>query len=276
MRRTEKPNKSIIIFLLIAGLFNLLSYALDQMVVQQEDKIRDLNRGLNAGRNQIESFTYSLNTIQDLKYNIKQSSNNFYNSIDLNTRAVQFFNPITYVEGLEKKFSKNDISDLNNYYKQKIYHFIDVFNARVDQVSEIYKNNFNSGHVYEIVKDMGQHERLIQSTEHLKIKKKLFDEFNFSEKLDAQGSDKNYSIYEQVYRIISDFRTQAEELDTLYYYINEAYLTSFTKYYDLLDNYADEKNKTNYYILISILSQILGITFFLLLFREILKGKYEK
>ena len=44
MRRTPKLSINIIIFLILAGFFNLLSYSLDQLIVQGEDKMRKINR----------------------------------------------------------------------------------------------------------------------------------------------------------------------------------------------------------------------------------------
>ena len=43
MRRPGKITNLTIIFLALAGLFNLISFAFDQQVVQQEDKLREIN-----------------------------------------------------------------------------------------------------------------------------------------------------------------------------------------------------------------------------------------
>ena len=48
MRRSPKISKLTIIFLALAGIFNLASFALDQQVVQQEDKLREINRNVKT------------------------------------------------------------------------------------------------------------------------------------------------------------------------------------------------------------------------------------
>ena len=57
---------------------------------------------------------------------------------------------------------------------------------------------------------------------------------------------------------------------------NRPVINKFSNYYDILDQYSSSLSKKNYYILCSILSQILGITFFLLLFRSILINREKK
>ena len=47
MRRSPIAKATTLIFLILSGLFNLFSYSLDQMVVQQEDNIREITREVN-------------------------------------------------------------------------------------------------------------------------------------------------------------------------------------------------------------------------------------
>ena len=105
MRRSSAINKYIIIFLILSGFFNLLSYSLDQLVVQQEDKIRDLNRELQFERTKLESITYSLNTLEDLRYTTSRSAQNFFSSLDFNSKVAQIFNPYSPTKSVKEKYS---------------------------------------------------------------------------------------------------------------------------------------------------------------------------
>ena len=55
--------------------------------------------------------------------------------------------------------------------------------------------------------------------------------------------------------------------------IDKIYIKTFIQYLNVSDVYADIKNKNNFFILLSIASQILGITFLLLLFRSLVSEK---
>ena len=117
MRRSSTINKYIIIFLILSGFFNLLSYSLDQLVVQQEDKIRDLARELQFERTKLESLTYSLNTLQDLRYTTSRSAQNFFSSLDFNSKVAQIFNPYSPTKSVKEKYSKQSVIKLNEIYK---------------------------------------------------------------------------------------------------------------------------------------------------------------
>ena len=110
----------------------------------------------------------------------------------------------------------------------------------------------------------------------LKIEK-IIDGFNpysnDNEEEQANRDDRNYEIYSQLYDKISDFNAYEATFD---FYLNTAennYVTNFSDFFNFVDKYAEQQNKINYYILLSIISQILGILFILLLFKSILNQK---
>ena len=59
MRRSPIVNRATIIFLILSGMFNLLSYSLDQMVVQQEDNIREVTREMNLQKTELNTLRQS-------------------------------------------------------------------------------------------------------------------------------------------------------------------------------------------------------------------------
>ena len=60
-------------------MFNLLSYSLDQMVVQQEDNIREVTREMNLQKTELDTLRQSLNTLEDLTYSTDRSLQNLLN-----------------------------------------------------------------------------------------------------------------------------------------------------------------------------------------------------
>ena len=62
-------------------MFNLLSYSLDQLVVQQEDNIREVTREMNLQKTELDTLRQSLNTLEDLTYSTDRSLQNLLNNL---------------------------------------------------------------------------------------------------------------------------------------------------------------------------------------------------
>ena len=275
MRRTSKITNLSIIFLTLAGIFNLLSFALDQQVVQQEDKIRDLNRELQFERTKLESLTYSLNTLEDLRYTTSRSVQNFFSSLDFNAKVAQIFNPYSPTKSVKEKSSKQDVIKLNEIYKVKLHELVDKVNIAIDETEKIFTTNFSSGTAYEFVKDDIAYKSLLEFRE-MKIPKNIFEEYNFDKEVNDSNINKNYDIYHQFNASLNDIYYLEVNFENLLKKIKPYYINIFAAYFDYLDFYAAQKNRKNFYILSSIVAQILGITFFLLLFRSILKARAKE
>ncbi len=275
MRRSSAINKYIIIFLILSGFFNLLSYSLDQLVVQQEDKIRDLTRELQFERTKLESLTYSLNTLADLRYTTSRSAQNFFASLDFNSKVAQIFNPYSSTKSVKEKYSKQNVIKLNEIYKVKLHELVDKVNKTIDETEKIFTTNFSSGIAYEFVKDDIAYKNLSEFRK-IKISKNIFEEFNFNKEVNDSNINKNYAIYNQFYDALNDIHLSERDIEELLKKIQPYYINIFAAYFDYLDFYAEQKNRKNFYILSSIIAQILGITFFLLLFRSILKARTKE
>ena len=275
MRRSSAINKYIIIFLILSGFFNLLSYSLDQLVVQQEDKIRDLARELQFERTKLESLTYSLNTLQDLRYTTSRSVQNFFSSLDFNAKVAQIFNPYSSTKSVKEKYSRQNVIKLNEIYKVKLHELIDKVNKTIDETEKIFTTNFSSGVAHELVKDDIAYKSLLEFREK-KIPKNIFEEYNFDKEVNDSNINKNYDIYHQFNASLNDIYYLEVNFETLLKKIEPYYINIFAAYFDYLDFYAEQKNRKNFYILSRIVAQILGITFFLLLFRSILKARVKE
>ena len=81
----------------------------------------------------------------------------------------------------------------------------------------------------------------------------------------------NFEIYKDVYRYYSSFGSDVENFyEEIRKDLHKDLLRQFIKQYSFIDKYNDNKNLKNYYLILSILFQILGLTFLLLLFKELI------
>ena len=126
MRRSPIAKRTTLLFLILSGLFNLFSYSLDQMVVQQEDNIRAITREMNLQKTELDTLRQSLNTLEDLTFSTGRYSNEFLYSIASTQRFVEFFNihskSIKEIEDRFRKiYTEESIAKINKEY-QKNFH----------------------------------------------------------------------------------------------------------------------------------------------------------
>ena len=110
MRRIKKPSFKIIILVILSGIFNLLSYSFDQLVIQSELKNRELERELTSSRIDLETLSYEISTLNDLSNDINKSSFYFYKHLTINLYNSSHF------------LTDPDLKDfeLNNIFKDNI------------------------------------------------------------------------------------------------------------------------------------------------------------
>ena len=276
MRRAPFISRPIILFLILSGIFNLLSYSLDQMVVQQEDNIREITREVNLKKTELDSLRGSLNTLEDLLYSTARYSSNFQNKLDNVNHMVQVFNPAEKISDktLVKIYTKEEIVELSKIYQKDYHDLIVEINARLDETLNNFSYSYSSGIAYELVKDSIQFRR---SFDFKKISTDILKNYNFDKVETDETYDENYLIYSKIYKKIQQLNIAYIEMFSLSNnIIQPRYIMLFSNYFETLDEYSSSLSKKNYYILFSILSQILGITFFLLLFRSILITREKK
>ncbi len=265
MRRSKLITNKILILLILSGLFNLFSYSFDQLVIQSEIKMRNLNQKMKLNRVEIESLSYSLNTIRDLSNEIRKTSNSFRKDLSviiINSTAFdqKHDNPYTQLYGEKSK----------NVQKSYVNKFIDLvinFNYKTKEIYAIFKENFSS---YEKFKNFNTETNY---KEVLKIKDLIIDENIY---LDKQYISKHllsmdYNLYKNISDKISAFDTIDKNLHNLEIIMTDEYIHQFEVFENILSIYSLNQNKVNYYILLGIISQILAILFILLLFKELLK-----
>jgi hypothetical protein len=259
MRRSEIITKKIIILVILSGFFNLLSYSFDQMVIQSELKNRDLERRIISSRIKLESLSYEIVTLTDLSFDIFKSSDYFYKHL-----PVYIFGSFGFLNNKEiQEFLGKEKSDkMGKNFLIKFDEMILDFNKKIDEIDKIFSSMFPLS-------------KTVFSILDLKIKENILDTFNpvnedKNENEKKIRDNENYRIYSLIYDKLETFESYEFHFDYHLDIAQEKYVKNFSNFYNLIDDYAEQQNKINYYILLSIISQILGILFILLLFKSMI------
>ena len=274
MRRGKIFNKKIIILVVLAGLFNLFSFIFDQLVIQTEFKMRDLERRMIINKTKVEGLTYSLNTLQDLSLEINKASNIFWSELGFNFWSIIAFDNKNN-NGWNKVYDEQSINKLREEYSQKLKNLVTNFNDKTEETYQIFYDNFSSGDSYENIKEEGGYTSL-SKLKNLKIKDNILDNFNFilNPKRDKNEQDnENFEIYSSLWKSISALSRRSNSANELYEKNKEYYVKTFYDFFNLVEDFSDKSNTVNYFILLSIISQILGILFTLILFKELIQFK---
>jgi hypothetical protein len=268
MRRTNILSANIVIFLLLAAFFNLLSYSLDQFIVQGEDKMREINNELQNKRMTVSNLSNSLNILQNLKYEISYEADTLTALNGFNSKSYNIFlsysNPPKdeeiYYKLKNDSLIKNS-KELELFYSNKIKEYIEILNRKAKQFHIIFKENFSSGVTFEQLKS------------DKKFKDFIREPIFFIEKseFDAKENWESFNSLWDYNEIMFDVEDSLLDFEDS---IKSKYLFSISDYFDALDRFSNQKNLNNYLILLSILSQILGLFFLLFLFRNLIKENY--
>ena len=255
----------------MAALFNLLSYSLDQLIVQGEDKVRRINNQLQKSRMTVSNYSNSLNIFQNLTYEISYEAAMLSSTLGFNYKSRNIFalqnNPeANNTENLGFKITDEKLlensTELMKFYSTKIDQHINILNHKANQFHQIFKENFSSGQTYELLKSEEKFRNYINEP--------LF----FIDKREIETFEDNYDQFNFIWNYLDILYDTEDVLADFETYTQSEYLFSVAKYFDVLDRYSSQNNLNNYLILSSILAQILGLFFLLLLFRTLIKENY--
>ena len=278
MRR--KLNNNSIILIVVIALFTLLSYSFDQLVIRNEDKLRNLQIKLDNLNTEIETYNsvdLQLITLSDLiltEYsNLRRSNKYWLKAILINTDHEK---SNILLENNIKKFSENTNLDLPyQRYSEHFYSIIVFFNDEIrNKYADIHwwNKKIFTGEVFEI--------SYIDVFDEIKKDLKNKD-LNFY--VDLVNTDSMDEVLKKVK--LSDWHD--------IYIFSHAIIKNLTKYHGYIEmdlkrietylersetlriNTIEEISKVstfkNYFILSSIISQILSLLFLLILFRILIK-----
>lgn len=271
MRRGSKILTSSFVYLILTAVFNLSSFSLDQFVVQQEDKLREVSREMINLETKISTLINTKNSIQELAFQLIKEEILLYDALDLNTRSVTMLNDNTNL--FNKKLGKNDRKELKIYFKKNLINFANRFNLKLNELKKVISSNLDNKLIKNEISIYGYSEKFEEVVNYTpnEIKISILDDYG---KVGTnEYEDANYEIYNSLYDKIYNNFGISWDLEGIFIIIDKIYIKSFIQYLNVSDVYADIKNKNNFFILLSIASQILGITFLLLLFRSLVSEK---
>ena len=271
MRRGSKILKSSFIYLIFAAAFNLLSFSLDQFVVQQEDRLRDVSREMINLETKISTLINTKSSIQELAFQVIKEESLLYDALDLNTRSIIMLTDST--NSFNKKLTKKNSEELKIYFKKNLKNFAIRFNLKLSELKKVINGNLNNQLIRNELSIYG-YKKDFEKIINYKIDKidiSILDDYG---KVGTnEYDDANYEIYNSLYDKIYNNFGISWDLERIFIIIDKIYIKTFIQYLNVSDVYADIKNKNNFFILLSIASQILGITFLLLLFRSLVSEK---
>ena len=287
MRREQKKNNKLIIIIILAGISTLLSFFFDQRVIQTEDKIRELEVGISDNRVNIANLQSTINSTNELSYNITKSINYYKDRIDL----FYLYNGILNVQvyGTEdekteffKNIDKEKLIKLKADYKKNAENILRSYDYKIDEIkifnNQILENKF----VKEIISNNDGYEMIKGDFDIFKAKDK-FKKFPFDKYLPDKDliemSEEEFQNQDDyiIYSKIRDPMNEIDDIEDEYWDLLQRLKVKYDNYYiffsEELEYYGTQKNKNNLYILFSIFFQILSLTILLFLFREMIIQK---
>ena len=273
MRRGIKFSKKAYIFLALTAIFNLSSIVFDQLVVQQEDKIRKFDHIINEQKQEVYANLNSHKIFNELFFKVHFNAADLITDLNYLVRATNFFNG-----DLPKKIEENKIKKIKKIYIQKTKNIITKFEKSVTDSQLIFSKVKNDKAFIKFTKK----ERPVDDwrnplfpllrleKDFRKLKNKIqydyLSNYNFNAKTTKEQSN-NHPIYSRIYNDVLDLNSLKFELDDLADSFKVEFNKSFAIYYILLDENAELNNFKNYLILLSILFQIIGLVSLIILFR---------
>jgi len=260
-------SKKAYILLFITAILHLFSIVFKQLVIQQVHTMRSLDQNISLSTIKIQSLRSSNEIINDLNLIYYLNSVNFFS--DINNYSTN----LARLNSNKEDFSEKKINEVKDYYFNKL--------------QSLYVRNhlYHYDNLY-LLQDLFEKDEFFKSTDAYKKLKPFYEDIkenitqeqkanlllNYNKNSSsADGNNKNYEIYKKAYKHYSDFK---EEVDDFYEMASENlhkdFLRQFLKQYSLIEKHSDTKNLKNYYLILSILFQILGLTFLLLLFKELI------
>lgn len=276
MRRGKLSNKSIF-FIILAGFFTLGSYFLDQQVIQKEDKIRDQSL-----------------ILEKLYQKISQENANWVSTAMLSDRVlfkshqISSFSTINYkihllISNQHKLKDNFDADGLKRTARASLYlQYIDLRDSMIGLRNSVDSLSFSqSDYDNEEIRNKIINLFTWDDAFFLENEKKYFNQeiiksvSNNSLTLDNENNFMRL-LYEETNKLNEILFSNIEILDELgdFYYDQEELIQ--TKYDTNVLDQSTKKIQKNYFILLSILFQILSLLSFLLLFRNFINNTFVK
>jgi len=276
MRRGKLNNISIKLVVLIA-FFTLTSFVFDQLVIQTENKIRDVDFEYERNFNEYLRTKSVLFNVNDLVYRTRVKGENFIDRAEILEKAIYNikFNKVYF----ENNFNDIFDSDLNqnlqtifiNRYKSM---YLEIF----EESSDLFK--LARGLPIRAMKEkifLDENQKVVDSMwgleKVLNSNIEFYDTYKFYEKKEIVTFDDYLDLRSNLREFLNYYSNSSVHLIQ----INDIYGRYYTyfaeKSFEYLDKLNKNQNLKNFYILLSVLAQILSLFFLLVLFKTLLNFK---
>ena len=283
MRRGIKFSKKAYLVLGLTAFFNLSSIVFDQLVVQHQDKIRVFDSKINNHKLEINSLLYAHKVFDELNFKVHFSAEKMIGETNYLVKSINYFN-----SNLPKKISDVEVEKIKKIYIEKTKNLAKNFKITLYETKRIiYKILEDPTLIKFLNQDRQFDSKFLPNEKITKLKKyfdgkswagyyfneKIVDEFlskyNFSAKTEEEQLS-NFPIYKDFYNEIYDYNRQKND----FYYLSQGFRGEFNKSFSthtiMLEDYNNLQNIKNYLILTSILFQIIGLVFLMILFRVLI------
>ena len=281
-------NFRILVLIVLVGIFTVSSFIFDQMVIYSEDKIREKNFLYKRSfGNYLSSKTVMLST-RDLMTRIQVKKNFFEDRQTFLQDAVSvLFNQklmkLTFDENVSSDYFKNLKTIFTSRYQTLGYDILKECNLAYTFFKGVQVRNFdisihNDEKIIKAIKGVNKInlENSLKTHDHFTKKLDLERKKILSIDHDISNMDEFYIIREKYTKLLDYYFLHYGHLDK----INEAHRLTFDFYFKEARNFLDEKSsferKKNYFILFSVLSQILSLFFLIFLFKTLMSLASKK
>jgi len=279
MRRGKLNNISIKLVVLIA-FFTLTSFVFDQLVIQTENKIRDVDFEYERNFNEYLRTKSVLFNVNDLVYRTRVKGENFLDRAEILEKAIYNikFNKVYF----ENNFNDVFDSDLNqnlqtifiNRYKSM---YLEIF----EESSDLFK--LARGLPIRAMKEkifLDENQKVVDSMwgleKVLNSNIEFYDTYKFYEKKEINSFDDYLDLRANLREFLNYYSNSSVHLIQINDIYGKYYNYFAGKSYEYLDKLNKNQNLKNFYILLSVLAQILSLFFLLVLFKTLLNFKKVK
>ncbi len=283
MRRGIKFSKTAYLILGLTAFFNLSSIVFDQLVVQHQDKIRVFDSKINNHKLEINSLLYAHKVFDELNFKVHFSAEKMIGETNYLVKSINYFN-----SNLPKKISDVEVEKIKKIYIEKTKNLAKNFKITLYETKRIFYKILEDPTLIKFLNQDRQFDSKFLPNENITKLKKYFDgkswagyyfdekivdeflsKYNFSAKTEDDQLS-NYPIYKDFYNEIYDYNRQKDPFYSLSQGFRGEFNKSFSTHTIMLEDYNNLQNIKNYLILTSILFQIIGLVFLMILFRVLI------
>lgn len=276
MRR--KINNNTIILILIIAVFTLSSYSFDQLVIRNEDKLRNLQIKLENTNVKIDNYNSiitELISLSDLSLNeythLKRTNKYWLKSIIVNTNHNKSF--LLKEKNIQRSSDNLNIDMVYQRFSEHMYQIYVANNIIRNKYSGIYwwnKKIFRD-EVFEI-----KAEDVFNNLKNDLTNKEL--DFYVDAAMPDTRDEMHkkmylndwYDLYKFGHSLINEFTKYFTYLEMDENKVTKYLIRAEDEREKIIEEISSESTNKNYYILSSIISQIFSLLFLLILFRVLI------